>query len=154
MSSKGPFPFRTTKEAWDYFDKAARMHFVRLIRQEAINNPEIRQEAKVLPNAAYCARLLYLLNMFAYEGDQAGEFDLDWAMLIARPLSASQARRSIDDLISLGLMAEAPNVERNISLDEPDERLEEDSEDLYTKRRGFRRGDGGTTTSETQFDFD
>lgn len=152
--NRGPFPFHTTKEAWDYFDKASRLHFVRLIRQEAEHDPEIKAKAKLLRNADYCARLLYILNMFAYEGDQRSEFDLDWAMLIAKPLSADQARRSIQDLMDLGLMTEIHDVERNISLDGSDEEVGGSIEEIQRQRRGFRRGVGGDTTADTQFDFD
>jgi hypothetical protein len=154
MTNRGPFPFHTTKEAWDYFDKASRLHFVRLIKQEAEHNPEIKDKAKALQNRDYCARLLYILNMFAYEGDPSGEFDLDWAMLIAKPLSADQARRSIEELIDLGLMAEVHDIERNISLDGSDEVSGSAIEDIQRARRGFRKGSGGNTNRETKFDFD
>jgi hypothetical protein len=142
-------------EAWEYFDQAARRHFIRLIKQEMPKNPEIKQKAKVLKNKDYCARLLYILNMFAYEGDQSGEFDLDWALLLAQPLSASQARRSISDLIDMNLMAETTNESNRTSgLDKDNEGSELFGETVQRSHKQPRRGPGGRTSTRTQFDFD
>ncbi len=151
MNNQGPFPFRTTKEAWDYFDKASRMHFIRLINQESNENPDIKEQAILLRNKDYCARLLYILNMFAYQGDDSSEFDLDWAMLIAKPLSADQARRSIKDLIGMKLMTEVENIERNIELDN---RNDKSSRTVQPFDRRSAGGAGGETNHETKFNFD
>jgi hypothetical protein len=150
---RGPFPFQTTKEAWDYFDKAARLHFVRIVKADSENNPEIKDAVHTLRNRDYCARLMYILNMFAIEGNDDSEFDLDWAMLLAKPLSADQARRSINDLIGLGLMTKVEYVERDIEPYEVDESSDETDEEIQRARRGFRRGPGGNTNANTEFDF-
>jgi hypothetical protein len=149
--SKGPFPFQTTSEAWEHFNGAARMHFIRLLKQEAEHNPDIKEQAKALHNKDYCARLLYILNMYAHEGNTSSEFDLDWAMLMAKPLSASQARRAIDDLIAMKLITRAPDIERNIKLDERNTKLDETTKEY---RQGFKRGRGGKENRKTKFDFD
>ena len=101
MSGKRAFPFQTTKHAWDMFDKAAEICFQRLLIQESLV-----EQAKPLRNRAYCARLMYILNVFAHEGDHEREFGIDWAMLLARPMSAHQAQSSLDDLIKLGLITD------------------------------------------------
>ncbi len=151
MNNKGPFPFRTVKESWDYFDKASRMHFIRLINQESNENPDIKEQAILLRNKDYCARLLYILNMFAYQGDNSSEFDLDWAMLIAKPLSAEQARRSINDLIGMKLMTEVKNIERNIEITRRDDENNGGTQPLPNR---IIRIDGGETNNETKFNFD
>jgi len=143
--SSTPFPFNTTKEAWDYFTKAARMHFAKLVRQVSKNKPAIRSKLKFLKNRDYCARLLYVLNMFAFEGDQEGEFDLDWAMLLAKPLSANQARQSIQDLTELGLMGILElDIENN-----HEQKLLSDG-----KKRTPPAKNGGDISSGTKFNFD
>jgi hypothetical protein len=163
MDNDSPFPFRTIKEAWDYFTKAARMHFAKLIREVAKESPEVRQKVKFLPNKDYCARLLYILNMFAFEGDHEGEFDLDWAMLIAKPLSASQARKSIDCLIDLGLLGEIEvddfqAFKAGAREDETDGEFVSSDEDLSRRADERRRTPpnrkGGDVSAHTQFNFD
>jgi len=126
-----PFPFQTIKEAWEYFNKSARMYFAKLIRALSKEDKTIRKKFKELPNRDYCARLLYILSMFVVEGIDDSEFDLDWAMLVSKPLSASQARKSLDNLIELGLIQE---------LD-----IDEDNNEPTS---------GGDTSSDTKFDFD
>ena len=159
MNNNEPFPFHTTKEAWDYFTKAARMHFAKLIRQIGENKPSIRAKLKFLKNRDYCARLLYVLNMFAFEGNDEGEFDLDWAMLLAKPLSSAQARQSLQDLVDLGLMG---TLELDIEDETMDERPGPDGEGDRKNRRLLSDGkkrtppgkSGGDTSPSTQFDFD
>jgi hypothetical protein len=149
MNNDTPFPFHTTKEAWDYFTKAARMHFAKLVRQVGENKLSIRSKLKFLKNRDYCARLLYVLNMFAFEGDHEGEFDLDWAMLLAKPLSAAQARQSIQDLTELGLMG-------TLELDIEDEQENMEQRRLLSdgKKRTPPTKSGGDTSSGTKFNFD
>ena len=148
MKDNSPFPFHTIKEAWDYFTKASRIHFAKLIRQVASNSPEIRTKIRLLKNRDYCCRLLYILNIFAFEGDHEGEFDLDWAMLLAKPLSASQARKSLHDLIELGLMGTIELDDLDLDDDEP-RRLYDGNQNRTPPSKN-----GGETSSGTKFDFD
>ena len=148
MKNNSPFPFRTIKEAWDYFTKAARMHFAKLIKQGMDKDPTIRLGIKNLKHRDYCARLLYVLNMFAFEGDHEGEFDLDWAMLLAKPLSAKQARQSIRDLMELGFMGEI----------EVDEFYNDNEQRKLGDGNGHGKSippkEGGDVTRDTPFNFD
>lgn len=130
------------KEAWDYFTKSARIHFAKLIRALSKEHPQLRADIKSLKYHDYCARLLYIINMYAYEGNKSGEFDLAWAMLIAKPLSANQARQSVRDLIELGLMTEME--------DEVDEEPKKSNEPT----RNTPPKSGGNINPETRFDFD
>lgn len=115
MKNSKAFPFQTMMEAWDVFDQVAEACFIRIVEQQAKIDPDLLLKIKILRNKDYCARLMYILNMFAYEGDQDGEFDLDWALLLARPLSAAQARQSLEDLVKIGLMTEINHeITRNI----------------------------------------
>lgn len=118
MSHKA-FPYNTLLAAWDVFDKAANLCFNRILEQEAEVDPDILIRVKALRNRDYCARLMYVLNMFAYSSNnEHSEFDLDWAMLLARPLSARQAAESLTDLVNLGLMTEVTHgIERNVYRD-------------------------------------
>jgi len=146
---KGPFQFETIRNAWDYFTKSARVYFARLIRQVSQEDPDIRKEVKNLENRDYCARLLYILNMWSSEGDtDNSEFDLDWAMLMAKPMSAKLARKALNDLIHLGLI-------------ETDDDEYEPFHDDRNKSNHPRQGlgpvppkPGGDTNSDTEFDFD
>lgn len=140
MSHKA-FPYDSMLAAWDIFDKVANACFERLLEQEAEVDPEILIRVKAIRNRDYCARLMYILNMFAYEGDEKSEFDLDWAMLWARPLSAKQAAESLTDLVNLGLMTEVTHgIERNIS-----------NSSRLTQRKNDIEGTGGYT--DTKYDF-
>ena len=160
MFDETAFPFLTTKEAWDYFTKAARVHFARLIRQESEDNPEIRKEIKFLSHKDYCARLMYVINMFAYEGNPDGEFDLDWAMLMSRPLSAKQARASVRDLIELGLMGERktdeqrPNEQRLLGTGRDDSESTGGGGVPPASKRPHPTKGGGDTGPTTKFNFD
>ena len=150
--NNNPFPFQTIKEAWDYFTKSARMHFAKLVKGIVEESPEARQQIKALKHKDYCARLLYILNMFAFEGDHEGEFDIDWAMLIAKPLSAAQARKSIMDLISIGLMGEieeTPDQPKRLTDGSPNNELPNN----HTKRHPPAKS-GGEVGPETDYDFD
>lgn len=145
---KGPFPFETMHKAWDYFTKSARVYFARLIRQISQEDPDIRKQVKVLENRDYCARLLYILNMWSAEGDtEDSEFDLNWAMLLAKPMSAKLARKALNDLIQLGL------------IDTDDDGYEPFHDDRnksnYPPKPSQRPPKpGGDTNSDTTFDFD
>jgi len=158
MNDDTPFPFLTLREAWTYFTKAARIHFAKLIRQLHKDDPEFYKKIRFLKNRDYCARLLYILNMFAFEGDDEGEFDLDWAMLLSKPLSAAQARRSVDELILLGLMGiEDENEERKLPSDgtETNElRGISRREERDSSRRTPPAQRGGDTCAKTKFNFD
>ena len=148
---KKPFQFRTLKESWDYFTKASRIHFAKLIRSLAKSRPKLRQEIKSLKYHDYCARLMYILNMWAHEGDRGSEFDLDWAMLMAKPMSADQARQSLNDLIRLGLMGRN-NKHGNTQKDTPGTLdFFNDEENHRTNEKGEP---GGNTGPSTRFDFD
>ncbi len=155
-SSSSPFPFNTTKEAWDYFTKAARIHFATLIRQIKDMTPETKTKLKFLRHKDYCARLLYILNMFTFEGDHESEFDLDWAMLLAKPLSASTARESLADLIELGLMGsiDLEDLDNGISTDIPPSTKLLPPIAGGEKKRTPPTKKGGDTSYETNFDFD
>jgi len=143
---KKPFQFRTMKEAWDYFTKAARIHFAKLIRTIAKSRPQLRRDIKSLKYHDYCARLMYILNMWALEGDKKAEFDLDWAMLMAKPMSADQARKSVNDLVRLGLMGRNnTNGRRFTHTDETPDATDD-------KKRPPEKG--GETNRDTRFDFD
>jgi len=151
VKDDSPFPFRTIKEAWDYFTKAARIHFTKLIKQCIDEDPSIRQKIKTLENRDYCARLLYILNMFAFEGDHEGEFDLDWAMLMAKPMSAAEARKAIHDMIQIGLMGEFDLEYIDDNEDTIPGQLRQDE---TQKKRTPPRKNGGNTSPNTTFDFD
>ncbi len=150
---KGPFPFETVHKAWDYFTKSARVYFARLIRQISQEDPDnglqFRKQVKALENRDYCARLLYILNMWACEGDtENAEFDLDWAMLMAKPMSAQLARKALGDLIHLGL------IETD---EEPffDEGRTDTNNRPHSQQQPPRPPTrGGDTNQDTKFDFD
>jgi site-specific DNA-adenine methylase len=137
-----PFPFNSLKEAWDNFDGAAQNYFIALIKQESKNNKELINKIKLLKNPTYCARLLYILNMFAATGivleDKSVEFNLDWAMIMAKPFSVRQARQALQDMVELGLMEEIKS---------------EDIKSNYKKIEKTKH-DGGNTNSNTKFNFD
>lgn len=135
MSDGSTFPFHSTWEAWGFFNKAAKLCFDRIIDQETVNNPDLLSKIKILKNADYCARLMYILNMFTYEGNIDSEFNLDWAMIMAKPLSASQARQSLSDLINLGLITK---IKYNENIQRP--KISDD-----TRSKNY---------TDTHFDFD
>lgn len=139
-----PFPFLTIKEAWEYFNRASRLHLANLVRQRLKDKPEQRAQLKKLRNKGYCARLLYLLTMFELEGDEESEFDIDWAMLIAKPISAQQARRSLNDLIALELLDES--IVRS--------RRSGGHGSVSFPQRTPPPRKGGETNSQTKFEFD
>ena len=144
----GPFPFLSVKEAWEYFNKAARLHLAHIIRKLSKEQPDLKHQFKMLKHKSYCARLLYLLAMFELDGECESEFDMDWAMLLAHPMSADQARRSINDLTKLGLLSPIANEENT----------------KHTATGGNRRSvrgkrtpptkSGGDTSRNTRFNFD
>jgi len=74
--SNNAFPFNTLREGWAYFDKLAQTCFSSIIEQESKKNPNIIKKAKLLKNKDYCARLIFILNIFAYKGNQDSEFDM------------------------------------------------------------------------------
>ena len=164
-----PFPFRTTREAWLHFTKAALINFVQLIKQEEKHIENLREKIKALEYRDYCARLIYLMDMFSQDdGTIDTEFDLDWAMLVAKPLSAKQARQSLRDLIQLGLIHETEQKDKqtdgklyleagtNEEYSGVDEKNQADGEgrvdpNIIPPRN---RDVQGRNSSDTKFDFD
>lgn len=142
------FPFDSVSEARDFFTKCAKSHLKKLLKEVSQHKPKIVEEFAKLKFKDYCARLIYILDMFAagtMEETIDGEFDMDWALLFAQPSSAAQARRSLTDLVRVGL------------IDEVD--LDEDEDLPFGKGTDYHKKvnppeDGGETNPRTRFDFD
>jgi len=139
------FPFDSVGHGWKEFTKYARIHFARVIRQASQIDPTIREKVKKLRNRDFCARLLYTIDMCASLDDNSvlqGEFNIDWALLFARPSSISQARQAVIDLIGMGLIEEIVDGKRN----------NQDNTD-GANDRGKPDG-GGNVGPQTSFDFE
>ena len=129
------FDYSNLGESWVYFTKCARGYFARLIQQKKSEDPDISSKVKVLKYVDYAARLMYVLSFFADQefGPETApsEFDLDWAMLMAKPASVSTAKLTVMQLMDIGFIEKVEEVDDN----PPGEH-------------------GGNTSPNTEFDFD
>lgn len=131
------FDYSDMGEAWVHFTKCARGYFARLIQQKRQEDPDISLKIRAIKYPDYAARLLYILSFFTeseFDTDNThpSEFDLDWAMLMAKPAAVSTAKYTLKQLIQVGLVEEIT--------DEQDEKPP--------------MKPGGDTNSNTEFDFD
>jgi hypothetical protein len=130
------FDYSDMGEAWVHFTKCARGYFARLIQQKKRTDPKITLKVKTLKHPDYAARLMYVLSFFSEneldtKRNHPSEFDLDWAMLMAKPSAVSSAKHTLKQLMKIGMIEE----------------IKDDDDD-------FRFEPGGDTNPTTEFDFD
>ena len=136
------FPFKNIPHAWREFTKYARMHLARVLRQAMKIEPSIKDKFIKLKNKDFCARLLYIIDMCANPDSTEAlhsEFNIDWALLFARPSSAVQARQALKDLVQLGFIEQIND--------------ENEGTDFGTSENGPNL-DGGDAGPRTDFDFE
>lgn len=134
------FDYSDMGEAWSDFTKSARAYFARLVKKRTLgDDPEMIDKVAGLTYKDYCARLMYIISFMPDENDvYAGvDFDIDWAMILAKPTSVNTAKMSLKQLIHIGMITE----------------IEEDS-DIKTLPPKNNMNDGGSTNINTRFDFD
>jgi hypothetical protein len=152
--NEGIFPFENMSEAWEFFTKCARGHFAKVLKKKAQQDLEFASKIRGLRYKDYCSRLMYILHMCASPLDTPdfdAEFDMDWAMILAKPNSVAMAKKAVIQLIDLGLIHEI----------EPGGFNPQESGDSHPPKteRGKKAPklppeDGGDTGPRTQFDFD
>ncbi len=140
------FDYSDMGEAWVHFTKCARGYFARLVKKRAsTDDPDMPRKVQMLKYKDYCARLMYVMSFFSpttHEVDESGgrlhsDFDLDWAMMLAKPSAVSTAKIALKQLIEIGMIEAIAELD----VDEP-------------KRLPPGPIVGGNTNPDTEFDFD
>jgi len=104
------FDYSNTGEAWVDFTQCARAYFTRLLHKISKKDPDILDRAQMMKHKNYCARLMYIMSFFMDNEDEKNEFDLDWAMVLARPSSIPEAKKALKELMKVGLIK---SIKRN-----------------------------------------